>query len=129
MARISVSTLLSVTRRAIAGDILLRLSHRLMRRTLRTKAVPVFGKRPVPPAWQNLHHRLLDKPGQHRGNAQRAHSPVRLGDLDPSHRLGLIRPAQQLFPDRWPALLQVARQLADSHAVDSRTPLIGLHSS
>jgi hypothetical protein len=22
----------------------------------------VFGKRPVPPALQNLHHRLLDKP-------------------------------------------------------------------
>ena len=51
------------------GDILLRLSYRLMRRALRTKAVTVFGERRVPLALQNLHHRLLDKTIQHRRNA------------------------------------------------------------
>jgi site-specific DNA recombinase len=61
------------------GDILLPLGHRLMRRTLRTKAVTVFGERSVPLALQNLHHCLLDRTIQHRRNAQLAHSSVRLG--------------------------------------------------
>jgi len=90
------------------GDILLRLRHRLMRRTLRTKPVTVLGERRVPSALQNLHHRLLDKPVQHRRDAQLAHPSVRLGDFYSPHRLRLISPAQQLFPNRWPTLLQVA---------------------
>src|SRR5207253_1713560 len=77
------------------GDILLRLRHRLMRRTLRTKPVTVLGERRVPSALQNLHHRLLDKPVQHRRDAQLAHPSVRLGDFYSPHRLRLISPAQQ----------------------------------
>src|SRR5207244_2914877 len=64
-----------------SGHRLLRLRHRLMRRTLRTKPVTVLGERRVPSASQNLHHRLLDKPGQHRPDAQLAHPSVRLGDF------------------------------------------------
>ncbi len=39
------------------GDILLRLGYRLMRRALRTKAVTLFGERPVPPALSSPLHR------------------------------------------------------------------------
>jgi hypothetical protein len=128
-----LSILLSLTRRAIAaislswftrfeklfqieihhpavpvGDILLRLGHRLMRRALGTKPVTVFGKRRVPPVLQNLHRRLLDKPIQHRRNAQLAHPAVRFRDLHSPHRLRLVGSTQQLLPNGWPVLLQVA---------------------
>src|SRR3984893_14933380 len=69
------------------GDVLLRLFHRLMRRPPRTKPVAVFGKRPVPSALQNLHHRLLDKPIQHRRDAKLSHPSVRFRDLYPFYRL------------------------------------------
>jgi len=75
------------------GDILLCLGHRLMRRALRTKPVTVFGERRVPSALQNLHHDLLDKPIQHRWDAQLAPPSVRLGDLHSPHRLRLVGPA------------------------------------
>jgi len=48
------------------GDILLCRCHRRMSRSPRTKPVAVVGKRPVPPALQNLHHRLLNESIQHR---------------------------------------------------------------
>ena len=51
---------------ATFGDVLLRLCHRLMSRPSRPEPVAVFGKRPVPPPLQNLHHRLLDQTIQHR---------------------------------------------------------------
>jgi hypothetical protein len=53
------------------GDILLRRSHRLMCRALGSKPIAVLGKRPIPPALQNLHHRLLDKSIQHCRDGQR----------------------------------------------------------
>src|SRR5262249_53340851 len=64
------------------GDVLLRLCHRLMSRPSRPEPVAMFGKRPVPPPLQNLHHRLLDESIQHRWDDQRElHlSPVRLWD-------------------------------------------------
>jgi hypothetical protein len=43
------------------GDVLLRLCHRLMSRPSRPEPKAVFGKRPVPPPLQDLHHRLLDE--------------------------------------------------------------------
>src|SRR6266498_1916610 len=90
------------------GDILLRLGHRLMRRALRTKPVTVLGERRVPSALQDLRPRLLDKPIQHRRDAQLAHPSVRLRDLHSPHRLRFVSPAQQLFPYGRPVLLQVA---------------------
>lgn len=51
---------------------------------------------------------------------------VRLVDLDAPDRLRSVGPAQQLFPNRRPVLLQVDRQFANSHAVHARTALVGL---
>src|ERR1700674_3925894 len=113
---------------AAFGYIPLSLRPRLMRRTSGSESVTVFGKLRIPPALQNLHDRLLHHTIQHRWDAQLTHPPRRLGYLSPSYRLRLVGPAQQLFANRWPVLLQVARQLLDRHAVDSRTSLVGLHS-
>ena len=85
--------------------------HGLMSRPSRPETVAVIGERPVPLLLQNLHHRLLDKPIQHRRDAKLAHPSVRLGDFHPPHRLRLIGPAQQLFPDGWPVLFQIVRQV------------------
>ena len=111
------------------GDVLLRRLHRLMGRPSRTKPVAVLGKRPVPPALQNLQHRLLEEAVQHGGNAQLAHpASVWLFDFFPPHRLRLISPAQQLFPDDWPMLLQVLWQLPDGHPIHASAPFVGLDS-
>ena len=88
----------------------------------------VFGELRVPPALQNLHHRLLDHAIQHRRDAQLTHPAVRLGYLYPSHRLRFVSPCKKLFADGCPVLLQVSRQRLDRHAVDARTSLVGLHS-
>src|SRR5450759_4079092 len=50
-------------------DVLLRLTHGVMRRSTRSKPVAVLGKRRVPSLLQNLHHRLLDKAIQHGWDA------------------------------------------------------------
>ena len=110
------------------GDVLLRRLHRLMRRPPRTKPVTVFGKRPVPSALQYLHHRLLDESIQHRRDAKLSHPSIRFRDFHPLHRLRLIVPAQQLFPDDCPMLFQVLWQLLDGHPVDTSAPFIGLDS-
>src|SRR5208283_1224368 len=94
----------------------------------RSKPVAVLGKRPVPALLQNLHHRLLDESVQHRRNAELSHSSVRLVDFFPPHRLRLVGPTEQLFPDGWPVLLQKSRQFLDRHAVHAGTPLVGLDS-
>jgi hypothetical protein len=52
------------------GDILLRLGHRLMSRSSRSKTIAVVGEGRVPLPLQHLHHRLLDKPIQHRWDGQ-----------------------------------------------------------
>jgi hypothetical protein len=90
--------------------------------------VTVFGELRVPPALQNLHHRLLDHAIQHRRDAQLTHPAVRLGYLYPPHRLRFVSPCKKLFADGCPVLLQVSRQRLDRHAVDARTSLVGLHS-
>src|SRR5207247_1850413 len=69
------------------GNIPLRRFHRLMRRAPGSKPVAVIGKRPVPPALQDLHHRLLDKSVQYRRDAKLPHPSVRLGDFYPPHPL------------------------------------------
>src|ERR1700704_6375449 len=103
------------------GDVLLGLGYRLMRRAFRTEPVVVLGECRVPSALQNLHHRLLDQAIQHRRDTKLSHPAVRLRDFHPSYRLWLVGPTQQLFPYGGPVLLQVARELSDFHAVDSRT--------
>src|SRR5947209_1086477 len=108
-------------------QVLLGLGHGLMGRPFRSEPVAVGRKRRIPSALQDLQDRLLDQPIQHCGNAQLPHSPLRFGDFHPPHRLRLVSPGQQLFPDSWPVLLQVARELRDIHPVHSRASPVGLH--
>lgn len=108
------------------SDILLRRLYRLLRRPPRTKPLAVFRKRPVPFALHYLHHRLLDESMQHCRNAKLAHSSIRLGDFHPFHRLRLIGPTQQLFPEDWPMLFQVIRRPSTVIPSTPRLPLFAL---
>jgi site-specific DNA recombinase len=64
------------------SNILLRLSHRMMCGSTRSKPIAVLGKRRVPSPLQNLHHRLLDEAIQHgwHGQAKLHFGPVSLWD-------------------------------------------------
>ncbi len=99
-----------------------------MSRPCRPEPVAVIGKRPVPLPLQNLHHRLLDQPIQHRRDAKLSHPSVRLGDFHPPHRFRLVSPVQQLYPDGWPMLFQIGRDSADGHPIDACTTFIRLDS-
>src|SRR6266566_1330061 len=99
-----------------------------MRRPPRSKTVAVIGERRVPPPLQNLHHRLLEKSIQRSRDTKLSHpASVRPLNLHAPYRLRLVGPVQQLFPDGWPVLLQVAAELADSHPVDPCATSVGLH--
>ena len=88
----------------------------------------MFRERRVPLALQHLHHRLLDESIQHCRNAQLAASHRPALEFRPASPVAVVGPAQQLFPNGWPVLLQVRWQLLDGHPVDSRTSLVGLDS-
>jgi len=59
-----------------------------------TKAIAMRMEGLLPIRLQYLRDRLLDKPVQYGRNTQLALAPIRLGDLDPTHRLGTVRPRQ-----------------------------------
>ena len=109
-------------------DVLLRFGHGLLCRTPRPKAVAVIRKCRVPSLLKNLQHRLLDESVHHGRNAELAHSSIWFCDFHPQYRLRLIVPPQQLFPNAWPVLLQMCRQLLDGHAVNASASFIGLNS-
>ena len=109
------------------GDVLLRLSYRLMCRSSRSKTIAVVGERRVPLPLQHLHHRLLDQSIQHRRNAKLSHPAVRLGDLHPPHRLRFVGSTQQLFSDHWPVLFQIVGELVNGDPVHSRATFITFH--
>src|SRR5512140_3755888 len=96
-----------------------------MGRATGSEAVAVFRERWVPAALQDLQDRLLDQAIQHGGDAELAHPSVRFGDFDAPHRLRLVSPVEQLFPDDWPVLTQVVPGLVDGPAIDAGAPLVG----
>src|ERR1700757_3792202 len=109
-------------------DVLLRLSHSVMRRSTRSKPVAVLGKRRVPPPLHYLHHRLLDKTIQYGGDAKLSHpSSIRLRDFHPPYRFRFVGPVQQLLPNGRPVLLQIVAKLIDGHPVDARATFIAPH--
>src|ERR1700704_5895398 len=55
--------------------------------------------------------------------------PSGFGISTPFYRLWCVGSAEELFPDGWPMLFQVSRQLLDGHPVDAWTAFVGLHSS
>ena len=71
--------------------------------------------------------RLLDHPVQHRRDAERPHPATGLRDFHPSHRLWLVRAAEQLLPDARPVLAAVALECFDGHPVDARGTAVRHH--
>src|SRR6516165_11643451 len=110
------------------SNILLCLGHRLMSRQSWSEPVAAVGKCRVPLSLQHLHNRLLDVPVQHSWNAEFSHpSPIRLWNFYPPHGFRFVGPVQQLFPNHWPVLLQIAGEFVDGHPVNSRTTFVGLY--
>src|SRR5262245_61811877 len=98
-----------------------------MRRVLRPEAEACLRERRVPRRLQHLHSCLLDEAVEHRRDAEWPHAARCLRYLHPSHRLRLVGALKQLSPDRGPMLLQVGRQIVDTHAVDACRALVALH--
>ena len=110
------------------GDIGLCLSHGLMGRATRSEPVAVLRERRVPAPLQDLQNRLLDQAIDNTGDAELSDPAVRFGDFDSPHRLRLVGPVEQLFPNGWPVLTQVVPGLVDGPAIDAGTPLVGADS-
>src|SRR6202040_1371090 len=109
-------------------DVLLRLSHGMMRRPTRSEPIAVLGERRIPSPLQNLHHRLLDKAVQHGWDAKLSHpSAIRLRDFHPSHRFRFVDPVQQLLPNGRPVLLQVVTEFLNGHPIDAGATLVAPH--
>ena len=89
-------------------DILLRLSHGVMRRSMRSEPIAVLGECRVPSPLQSLHYCLLD-------------------NFYPPHRFWFVGPVQQLLPNGQPVLLQIVAKLVDRHPVDARATFIAPH--
>src|SRR6202451_382773 len=53
--------------------------------------------------------------------------PACLGYLSPPHRLWLVSAVKQPGSDREPVLLQVGREIADGHSVETRRTFVTLH--
>src|SRR5271166_931823 len=104
-----------------------RSAHCIQCRLPRSIAVGVCMKQRFQLRLQSCLHNLLCDSISHCGDAQLAHSSVWLGDFHAPYRLRLVAPAQQLFPNRWPVLLQVVGDSADGHSIDARATFISLH--
>src|SRR5471032_2626554 len=110
-------------------DVALCLYHGLMRRASRTETVTGIRERRVPLPLQHLQYRLLDESIKRTWDAELAHATsIRLGYLDPPHRLRFVRAVQQRGPYRQPVLTQEPRWRVDRHAVHTRCPLVSFHT-
>ena len=74
----------------------------------RAEAVALLGKFPLEDRLQHVSHRRLHHPVLNRGNAQRAPlAAARLGNIDPSNRLGTIAAVLQAVSQSFQVRLQV----------------------
>ena len=95
----------------------LRLGHRLMSTTMRTKTIAVNRKGRVEYGIENLQDRLLDKSIQYRRYAEPSDPAAGFGNQNLLDRLRAVISSQQPFPNRLPVLPQIARQVVNGHAV------------
>src|SRR4029077_12048600 len=84
-------------------NVLLRLSHGVMRRPTRSEPLAILGERRIPSPLQNLHHRLLDKSGPARLGRQ-AFAPLRhpASGFPPVSPVSVRRSRSAIAPD-WTA--------------------------
>jgi hypothetical protein len=105
-------------------------AHRLFRTSSGPEAVAVLREVGIEQRHQHLRYGLLDQSIQHGGNAEDAFAPpVRFGDRHTPYGAWLVAAIQQLASYRGPMDFEPSAQLPDVHPVDSRAPVVGLHSS
>src|SRR5213076_2315567 len=66
---------------------------------------------------ENLQQGLLDQSVDDARHAELSDPAVRLGYFDPLDRLRLVGSLEQLRPDAWPVLTQVALSVVDGHPI------------
>src|ERR1700726_1589904 len=106
------------------GNVSLRLGDRLMSGASRSKAVAMLGERRVPSLLKNLQQGLLDQSVDDARHAELSDPAVRLGDFDSFDRLRLVGSLEQLGPNAWPGLPQVAPGVVDGHPIHARAALV-----
>ena len=110
------------------GDVSLRLGHRLVGGSPRSEAVAVLGERRVPSLLKNLQQGLLDQSVDNARDAELSDPTIRLGYFDPLDRLRLVGSREQMRPNIWPRLTQVAFGIFDSHPIHARAALVAANS-
>src|SRR6266849_10271096 len=93
-----------------------------------SEAVTMLGKRRVPPLLEHLQQGLLDQSVDDARDAELSDPAVRLGDFDPLDRLRLVGSIEQLRPNAWPVLTQVALGLFDGHPIHARAALVAANT-
>src|SRR6186997_1941422 len=82
-------------------DMLAGAEHRIVRSSPWPKAEAAVRERGIEQGLQDLKQGLLNQSVEHRGNAQRSHPAVRLGNFHAPNGLGLILAAEQFLPHAW----------------------------
>src|SRR5260370_29494849 len=94
-----------------------------MGRGSRTETVTGIRERRVPLPLQHLQYRLLDESIKRTWDAELAHATsIRLGYLDPPHRLRLVPAFPQRRPSRQPVPTPEPRSPADPHTAPTPCP-------
>ena len=106
------------------GNVALRLGYRLMGGASWAEAVAVLGECRIPLLLENLQQGLLDQSVDDARHAEFSDPALRLGDFNPLDRLWLVDSLEQLGPDAWPVLTQVALGVIDGHPIHARTALV-----
>lgn len=106
-----------------------RLPHppdRLLSRPARPVAEAARQEPGLKERFKDLPGGLLHHPVGHRGNAQRPHPTVRLGDLHPPHRRGHVTLRRQQPPaQRHQLMIHISFERRHALAVDPAGPAIG----
>jgi hypothetical protein len=111
------------------GHIAAGLFQSLVGPAARTEAIAALRKVRIEDWYQDLHYRLGNQPVKGSGNPEHSRSASRLRQIYCPNRSWNIGLAQELLSNRGPGLPKVFRKLLDAHAVDSRSPFVGLYPS
>ena len=96
--------------------------------TSRTESIAVVGKAWVEHRAQDLQDGLGHEPVKDRRDTEHPRPTAGLGQSHLAHRRWNVGRVQPLLSDGVPLRTEIGREVFDTHAVDTRCPLGGLHT-
>ena len=96
--------------------------------TSRTESIAVVGKAWVEQRAQDLQDGLGHEPVKDRRDTEHPRPTAGLGPSHLAHRRWNVGRVQPLLSDGVPLRTEIGREVFDTHAVDTRCPLVGLHT-